>query len=79
MKTKSDRLCGCVGFAIGIEPMVNIEDKLRRFGSRMGPGILFVWGFQNAQPEEHKEWASNQFAIQLVSESQTCEWIKHWR
>ena len=42
MKTKSDRIHGCVGFAIGIEPMVNIEDKLRRFGSRMGPGILFV-------------------------------------
>ena len=68
MKTKSDRIHGCVGFAIGFESRVNIEDKLRRFGSKMSSGLLFVWGFQNAQPKEHKEWASNQFAIQLVSQ-----------
>ena len=55
MKTKSDRIHGCVGFTIGFESRVNIEDKLRRFGSRMGSGILFVRGFQNAQPKEHKE------------------------
>ena len=33
MKTKSDRIHGCVGFAIGFESRVNIEDKLRRFGT----------------------------------------------
>ena len=42
MKTKSDRIHGCVGFAIGFESGVNIEDKLRRFGRRMSSGILFV-------------------------------------
>ena len=48
MKTKSDRIHGCVGFAIGFESRVNIEDKLRRFDSGMSSGILFVRGFQNA-------------------------------